>query len=72
MQPSITDAEPGACTNGEITTDAAVETQFETAVLRLKALPGWDAPFADLEDTAVRKITAILRENWRREKDWDA
>lgn len=65
--PSIKDVRPEAYANGEVASAVDVEAQFKTAVARLKMhLLGWGAPFADIEDAAVREITAILGEHWRR------
>lgn len=73
MQPAITDVEPDACANGEMASVVGVEAKFETAVVGLKRhLSGWGAPFAGIEDAAVREIAAILREHWRRRIDSNA
>ena len=58
--------EVGRCL-GAIQAEAAVDMQFEPAVLLLKMhLSGWGAPFSDMEDEAIREIAAIMGERWRR------
>ena len=73
MRSAINNVERDASTNGETATAVDVETQFETAALPLKGhLSGWGAPFADIEDAAVREMVAIMGEHWRRGTPLDA